>query len=218
MDASPRVRSVNVGRPRDVEWQGRLVRTAIFKAPVDGRRRVEGVNVAGDDQGDRGVHGGPTKAVYVYAVEDYHWWSDELGRPVGPAGFGDNLTTEGIVLTAAVVGERWRVGTATLRVTEPRIPCYKLGIRMGDRRFPPRFAEAGRPGTYLAIDEPGDVGAGDTVTVLDRPEHGVTVGDVERAYHGDRARVPRLLDAPDLSDGWRAWAHKVVEAAGRRRG
>lgn len=211
--APGRLVSVNVGSVRTIDWNGRQVTTGIYKKPVDGRRPVRGVNVDGDDQADRRVHGGPDMAVYAYAAEDYRWWEDELGRPLAPGTFGDNLTVEGVSPSDAVLGERWRVGSAVLRVTQPRIPCYKLGIRMGDPRFPSRFAAAGRPGTYLAIEEEGEVGAGDGVDVLSRPDHAVTVGDVERAYHVDRSRVPSLLAAPDLSDGWRQWAQKVRDRA-----
>lgn len=202
--------SVNVGTPRTVAWEGSQVTTSIFKEPVTGRRRIEGVNVAGDDQADRQVHGGPDKAVYAYALSDYRWWSGQLGVELGPGTFGENLTVEGIDVTGAVVGERWRVGTAVLRVTQPRIPCHKLGLRMGDRRFPALFAQVGRPGAYLAIEEPGDVAAGDAVVLLSRPEHGVTVGDVERAYHADRELVPRVLSAPQLPERWHEWARTVL--------
>jgi MOSC domain-containing protein YiiM len=214
--AIQRVVSVNVGRPREVQWHGRRVTTAIWKDPVDGRQRVAGVNVDGDDQADRRVHGGPTKALYVYAASDYDWWQDRLGQPLGPGTFGENLTVTGIDPAAAVVGERWRVGSATLRVTEPRIPCFKLGIRMGDAAFVDRFAGAGRPGTYLAIEGEGDVGAGDSIQLLDRPGHGLTIGTVERAYHGQADLVPALLEVDDLSDSWRGWATRALARAQRR--
>lgn len=212
-----RVRSVNAGRVRPAAWQGQTFTTGIFKSPVTGRRRVTGVQLDGDEQADPSAHGGPTKSLYAYAVEDYAWWVEQLGESLEPGHFGENLTIEGIDPAAAVVGERWRVGSAVLRVTEPRIPCYKLAMRMGDPRFPARFAAAARPGTYLAIDEPGDVGAGDAITVLDRPGHGLTVGDVERAYHGDHDRLPLLVDVDDLSPAWRATAEKKLAARARAR-
>jgi MOSC domain-containing protein YiiM len=203
-----RLVSVNVGRPRQVDWHGRSVTSAIWKHPVDGRVRVAGVNADGDDQADRRVHGGPTKAVYAYAADDYRWWESELGAPLGPGTFGENLTAAGVDLASAVVGETWRVGTTTFRVTEPRIPCFKLGMRMGDAAFVDRFADAGRPGTYCAIQQPGEVGAGDTINLLHRPDHGVTVGTVERAYHGRSELLPLLIDLEDLSEGWRDWARR----------
>jgi MOSC domain-containing protein YiiM len=209
-----RVASVNVGRPRDVEWHGRTVTSSIWKSPVTGRRRAAGVNIAGDDQADRRVHGGPTKAVYAYATADYLWWQGQLGRPLEPGSFGENLTIDGTDPAAAVIGERWRIGTAALRVTEPRIPCFKLGIRMGDAAFVDRFADAGRPGTYLAIEADGDIGAGDTIELVRRPDHGVTIGTVERAYHGHTDLLRLLPDLEDLSESWRQWARRAIARAG----
>lgn len=200
------VTSVNVGMPRSYTWLGREVVTAIRKAPVPGRVAVRGVNVDGDDQADRRVHGGPDKAVYAYAVEDAAAWSAEMGRALGPGALGENLTVRGLDLSAAVLGSRWRVGSAVLRVAGPRIPCLKLGLAMDDRHFPRRFARAGRPGTYLAIEEPGEVGAGDVVRVVDVPAHGVTAGLLDAAYHRDRARWAEVPDVDDLPAGWRAMA------------
>jgi len=169
------------------------VTTGIWKLPVSGPIRIQGVNLAGDEQADRSVHGGPDKAVYAYAQEDLSWWTAEIGQLVAPGTFGENLTTVGIDVTNAVVGERWAVGSAVLEVSQPRTPCYKLGIRMGDQRFPSRFAEAGRPGAYLRIVTEGDVAAGGDIRVLSRPDHGVTVGLVERLPCGpfSRATAPR---------------------------
>lgn len=211
MTESALVTAVNVGEVRVVEWEGRRVSTGIWKSPVQGRRRLAGVNVDGDDQADRQVHGGSLKAVYAYGEEDYRWWSQQLGYVLGPGSFGENLTMAGVDLREALVGERWRVGTAVLRVTQPRAPCFKLGIRMSDRRFPARFAEAGRPGAYLAIEQEGEVGAGDRRRVLSQPSHRVTVGLVERAYHHDRRLAAQLVDVEELPHGWRAWARTVVE-------
>jgi MOSC domain-containing protein YiiM len=211
-----RVVSVNVGQPRRVSWHGRTVTSAIWKRPVSGRHRVLGVNVDGDDQADRRVHGGPTKAVYAYAVADYAWWQHDLDRDLGPGTFGENLTVDGVDPAATVIGERWQVGTAVLRVTEPRIPCFKLGMRMGDAAFVDRFAAAGRPGTYLAIDTAGELGAGDSIDLVDRPDHGLTVGVVARAYDGDTELLPLLAEIEDLSESWRHWA--VGALARRRRG
>ena len=189
--------SVNVGQPRQVQWHDRTVTTSIWKEPVPGHVPAAGVNLDGDDQADRRVHGGPSKSIYTYASEDYEWWAGEIGKPLEPGTFGENLTLAGIDPAAAVVGERWHVGSASVRVTEPRIPCFKLGIRMGDAAFVDQFADAARPGTYLAIERSGDVGAGDTIALLDRPDHGVTIGDIERAYHGhadDDEVLSRLAD------------------------
>jgi len=160
------VTSVNVGAPRIVEWFGREVETSIWKQPVVGRVAVAGVNLTGDRQSDLRVHGGPDKAVYSYAAEDYEWWAGELGGELAPGTFGENLTVRGVDLAAAVVGERWQVGSAVLEVRQPRQPCFKLGIRMGNADFVQRFAAAGRLGRYFAIVEPGDVGAGDGIVRL----------------------------------------------------
>jgi MOSC domain-containing protein YiiM len=175
-----RVVSVNVGRPRTVEWLGRQVTSAIWKSPVEGSVPVRGDNLDGDDQADRRVHGGPDKAVYAYAVEDYAWWRDELGDGVelGPATFGENLTTEGVDPARAVIGERWRVGSAVLEVCQPRFPCAKLGMRMGDAAFVERFEQARRSGAYLRIVAAGEVRAGDPVTLLSRPDHDLRIVDL----------------------------------------
>jgi len=207
----PLVVSVNVGPQRDVEWFGRTVRTAIWKAPVEGRVAVRGVNLAGDDQADRRVHGGPDKAVYAYATEDYAWWADQ-GDDVGPGTFGENLTTEGLDLSNAVLGERWRAGTTVLEVAQPREPCFKLGIRMGAASFKDRFAAAERPGAYLRIVEDGDVGAGDPVEVVDRPDHGRTVLDLlHTSADPTPERLRAMLAVPQVPAWWRDWAERHLE-------
>ena len=209
--------SVNVGLPRTVEHQGKAVTTAIWKRPVSGRVAVRGVNLDGDNQADRSVHGGVDKAVYAYAREDYQWWGGELGAETLEAGtFGENLTVAGIDLSAAEVGERWQVGSALLEVSEPRFPCFKLGIRMGDPKFLKRFAAARRPGAYLRIIEEGELEAGDQIAVVDRPGHAVTIGLFAEAYLGDRSRLVELLAADALSPTWRAWIHERTANRARR--
>lgn len=203
---SGKLLSVNVGTPREVEWLGRRETTSIWKSAVEGRVAVRGVNVAGDDQANREVHGGPDKAVYAYAREDTVWWEREIGRGLEHGNFGENLTVSGVDVTGAVVGERWQVGSTVLEVAQPRIPCWKLGARMEDASFPVHFAAAGRPGAYLRIVEEGEIGAGDEVAVGERPGHGLTVGDVARIYHQERGRCALLLGAPELAEGWREWA------------
>jgi MOSC domain-containing protein YiiM len=205
--------SVNVGAPRALRWRDQEVTTAIWKAPAAGRLAVRGVNVDGDNQADRSVHGGPDKAVYAYAAEDYAWWSERVGRDLGPGTFGDNLTTGGMDVSGAVVGERWRAGGVLFEVAQPRIPCFKLGIRMGDQRFVRRFGLAGRPGAYLRVVAEGELGAGDPIELVHQPDHGLTVGDVARAYHADRSLVPRLLEVPELPVRWRDWARQRLARA-----
>lgn len=204
-----RVESVNVGTPTLVRWRARDVLTSIFKDPVEGRVAVQGVNITGDDQADRDVHGGPDKAVYAYAREDLDWWSDRLGAPLPPGVFGENLTLAGVAVTEAVIGERWRVNDVLLEVCGPRVPCYKLGIRMGEDGFPRLFAAAGRPGAYLRILAAGTVAAGDGLTVEHRPTHGVTVQAVADAYHRDHSRAAELLAAPELPHDWQRWARSL---------
>jgi len=176
---------------------------------------VRGVNLVGDDQADRAVHGGIDKAVYAYAREDAAWWELQLGRPVELGSFGENLTLTGVAVTEALVGERWEVGNVVLEVAQPRIPCFKLGARMNDPHFPQRFAEAGRPGAYLRIIQEGDVGQGDEVRVVHRPGHHLSVGEVASIYHRHgHAGVEQMLAAPELAESWRAWAEKVAREQG----
>jgi MOSC domain-containing protein YiiM len=210
-----KVLSVSVGLPREFEHNGRPARSAIWKAPVAGRVAARGVNLAGDDQADRKAHGGPDKAVYAYAVEDLRFWERELGRPLGHGQLGENLTTEGIAVNDALVGERWRVGTAVLEVAEPRVPCWRLGARMEEPRFPRWFTEALRPGAYLRIVAEGDVGAGDEIHVVERPAHDVTIRDVLRIYAFDHRDVARLVAVPQLSESWRRWARQLLERPSR---
>jgi MOSC domain-containing protein YiiM len=202
--------SVNVGGIREVEFAGKTVRTGIWKSPVAGRRPVRGVNIAGDAQGDLAVHGGVDKAIYAYAAEDYRWWKEEFGLELEPGTFGDNLTTVGMDLKGALVGERWRVGTALLEVAEPRIPCFKLGIRMEDPGFPHLFAWVARWGAYFRIIEEGEIGAGEGAELVSRPSHGVTVGLVAEVYYEDHARAGELLAAPQLPSSWRDWAERSL--------
>jgi MOSC domain-containing protein YiiM len=212
------VASVNAGRARTIWWRDRPVTTATWKAPVPGRVPVRGVNLAGDEQADRRVHGGPRMSLYAYGLDDYRWWEATLGRPVGPGTFGDNLTIAGLDPSAALIGERWSIGSAVVQATAPRVPCFKLGIRMDDEAFPRRFAAALRPGTYLAIVQEGEVAAGDPVEVVHRPDHRVDVRTVARAYHADRSLVPRLLEVPELPPSWREWAEAHLPDQPRRTG
>lgn len=200
--------SVNVGRPRTFEYRGRTVASAIWKAPVGGRVAVRGVNIDGDDQADRKVHGGPDKAIYAYAWEDIRYWESELGHTLAPGVFGENLTTKDVDVTSAVIGERWEVGTAELEVSEPRGPCWKLAHKMGDPAFVKRFTEAGRPGAYLRIVREGALASGDPIRVIHRPGHGMTIGEVFRIYSSDRKHAARLLDIRELSHSWRSWAEQ----------
>jgi MOSC domain-containing protein YiiM len=203
-----RVESVNVGEPRPVEVNRHTVWTAIWKSPVEGRVALRGVNLRGDDQADRTVHGGPDKAVYAYAVEDTEWWEAQLGGPLGAGAFGENLTVRGLPVSEAVIGERWAVGSTVLEVAQPRLPCFKLGLRMGDPRFLKRFAAAARPGAYLRVIHEGDIGAGDRIEVVSRPAHAVTSALVSRALLREPQLLPAALQAPELPAGLRRWMHE----------
>jgi MOSC domain-containing protein YiiM len=201
-----RLVSVNVGRPRPVGLhRGNTIQSAIGKAPVDGRVRVEGVNLAGDDQADRRVHGGPDKAVYAYAREDTEWWERELGGELPPGAFGENLTVEGVDVSGALIGERWRLGTVELEVCQPRFPCFKLGLRFGDPQMLKRFTRAERPGAYLRILREGEIGAGDAIEVTERPDHGVTIALVARAVSIEPALLEFAAAAPALPAGLAGW-------------
>jgi MOSC domain-containing protein YiiM len=212
-----RVRSVNVGRPRTVEWRGRLVSTGIFKEPVEGPVAVAGVNLDGDEQADLEVHGGRDKAVYVYPAEHYGYWERELGRALPWGVFGENLTVEGLPTEDEVsIGDRLRVGTATFLVTQPRLPCFKLGIRFDDAGMVRRFLEAGRTGYYLRIETEGQLEAGDDVEIVSRDAAAVPVSEVTRLATRDRrdaAGLRRVLAVDALPDAWRPYFEELLEEA-----
>jgi MOSC domain-containing protein YiiM len=213
-----KVVSVNVGRAREFEYNGRPAKSAIWKLPVAGRIAARGVNLEGDDQADRKAHGGPDKAVYAYAIEDARWWEQNLGRALQYGEFGENLTTLGIDVNDALVGERWEIGTSVFEVSEPRVPCWRLGVRMNDQMFVRRFTEALRPGAYLRIVGEGDLGAGDEIRVIQRPDHDLTIRDVFRIYTRDRDEAGRLLAVPRVSESWRRWAENWLQKAKSRAG
>jgi MOSC domain-containing protein YiiM len=200
--------SVNVGALRTVVHGGEHVTTGIFKEPVAGRVRLHGVNLDGDAQADRGVHGGRERAVYAYAAEDYDWWSGQLGRACAPGTFGENLTTRGIDVSGALIGERWQAGSAVVQVTSPRVPCYKLAMKMDDPKFVRRFAEALRPGAYLSIVEEGDVAAGDGMEIVHHPGHSLTLAEMTRIYFFERHRIGELVEVEELPAAWRDWARE----------
>jgi MOSC domain-containing protein YiiM len=191
-----KVLSVNVGRPAEFR-AGRARRSAIVKTPVAGRVAVRGINVEGDDQADRKVHGGPDQAVYAYARESYDWWEGELDRELANGFFGENLTLEGIDVDGAVIGETWAVGSTILQVTSPRVPCLKLQTRVGEPKFVKRFAAARRPGAYLRIVQEGELTAGDAVAILERPTHGVTLLRMNEILLFERGARAELLAAGD---------------------
>jgi MOSC domain-containing protein YiiM len=184
--------ALSVGRPREVSWRGKPVLTSIFKTPVDHRVQVGWENLAGDQQSDLTVHGGPDKAVYAYPSEHYPYWQHELGDPeLGWGAFGENFTTVGLLETEVMIGDRFRIGSAEFRVTQPRMPCYKLGVRFGRADMVKLFHRSERNGFYLAVLTPGEVGTGDAIEIIERDRDGVTVADIVRHYRseGERDRV-----------------------------
>lgn len=185
LQAPAAVVSVNVGLPRTIEWQGQSVRTSIFKSPVHGSVRVGSDNLAGDRQADSSVHGGVHKAVYAYPSEHYAHWRADLGDLAWGA-FGENLTTVGLDEAAVRIGDRLRVGSVELVVTQPRLPCFKLGIRFGRPDMEKRFLRGGRTGFYLSVAREGEVRAGDAIVVAERQDGSVTVAEVVSAYGTDR--------------------------------
>jgi MOSC domain-containing protein YiiM len=203
------VLSVNVGPVAEFR-AGRAKRSAIVKTPVTGRVAVRGVNVEGDDQADRRVHGGPDQAVYAYAREDYDWWEAELGRDLPDGMFGENLTLAGIDVSGSLIGDTWAIGSTVLQVTAPRIPCLKLQTRMGEPKFVKRFGAAGRPGAYLRILQEGELGAGDAVEIVERPTHGVTLLRMNEILLFDKdARGELAAAGTDVHIEAQAWAAEV---------
>jgi MOSC domain-containing protein YiiM len=204
-----KVISLNVGLPRPVTWRGRRIMTGIFKAPVEGRLRLRRYNLEGDGQADLSVHGGPEKAVYAYPSEHYPFWRRELELAMLPWGaFGENLTTEGWWEDQVHVGDRFRVGSAELVVTQPRMPCFKLSLRFDRDDIVERFLESDRPGIYFAIVREGEIGAGDAMERVHEDPHGVTVVDVIRLYlqRGDTSDpdlLRRAVAVEALAAGWR---------------
>jgi MOSC domain-containing protein YiiM len=207
-----RVVSLSVGLPREVEWHGRTVLTSIFKAPVDRRLRVTTLNFEGDQQSDLSVHGGADKAVYAYPSEHYEFWRRELPQADLPWGaFGENLTTEGLLEADIRIGDRFRVGSAEFVATQPRMPCYKLGIRFGRPDILKRFLQAGRTGFYFAVTLEGEVGAGDPIERVAPADEGLTVADVVNLYTVDAENqelLRRATRSSRLPEGWRDYFRK----------
>ncbi len=199
--------SINVGLPREVIHSGQAITTGIFKLPVAGSVWLGRLNLVGDGQADLRVHGGVDKAVYVYPFEHYAFWAGELGRDDFSHGqFGENFTTEGLLEDEVSIGDVFQIGGARVQVTQPRSPCFKLGIRMGDENFPMRFATANRTGFYLRVLEEGMMKAGDAIDLVERAAASMTVRDVFRLRHagGTREEYKHATRLPGLTPSWRA--------------
>jgi MOSC domain-containing protein YiiM len=210
--------SVNVGMPREVVWKDRVVTTGIFKEPVAGRVNVARLNIEGDRQADLTVHGGVDKAIYVYPYEHYEFWRGELPKmELSWAAFGENLTTEGLLEDQVNVGDRFRVGTIDVEVTQPRMPCYKLGVKFGRDDILKRFLASRRSGFYLRVLEEGEIGAGDEVRLIRRDPHNITVADIVRLYVDkpkDFELMKRAVQVEALSEGWRTHFLEQLAAKG----
>ena len=204
-----KVLSVNAGLPREVEWRAKVVLTSIFKAPVPGRVRVTRLNILGDRQSDLSVHGGADKAIYAYPSEHYAFWRNELpGTDFSWGAFGENLTTEGLLEDRVHIGDRFRAGSAEFIVTQPRMPCFKLGIRFNRPDMVKRFLRSGRTGFYLAVLREGDIGAGDSLKLVAEDDCHITVADVVGLYAADAANQDLLRRASELSslpESWREY-------------
>lgn len=204
--------SVNVGLPREVEWRGRKVRTSIWKSPKKGRVEVARLNLAGDEQSDLSVHGGADKAVYAYPAEHYAFWRTELpDMDLSWGAFGENLTIEGLIESQAMIGDRILIGSAEFVVTQPRMPCFKLGIRFGREDMVKRFLRSGRTGFYLAVLREGEVGAGDRIEFTLHDDRALSVADIAALYARDsdnQATLRRAADTPALPESWREYFRK----------
>lgn len=207
--------SVNVGLPQDVDWDGKRVTTGIFKSPVSGPVNVHVLNIEGDGQADLSVHGGLTKAVYAYPSEHYEFWRAELPGTALPWGvFGENLSTAGLAEDAVLIGDEFRIGTVRVRATEPRQPCYKLGIRFARSDIVKRFLKSQRTGFYLSVLQEGRVQAGDSIERVREAGEGVSIADISRLYTTDRGNIEllrRVIALDALGESWRRYFLRQLE-------
>jgi len=219
METGMKLLSVNVGRPRAVMQDGDAVLTGIFKDPVKGRVTLRTLNLDGDGQADLSVHGGPTKAVYVYPSEHYDYWKRELPGMELPWGmFGENFTTVGLLESQLNIGDKFHVGSATVTVTEPRMPCYKLGIKFGRPDIVKKFLASERTGFYFRVLEEGEVGADDGIRLIERNNDGLRVSDVTSLYTREKANLGllrRAIKVEALPESWKSYfQHRLAKLAG----
>jgi ferredoxin-NADP reductase/MOSC domain-containing protein YiiM len=208
-----RLLSVNVGLPRDIEWKGRIVHTAIWKDPVHGRCRVRRLNLDGDGQGDFAGHGGEQRAVFVYQIESYRYWQEQLKRTDFVHGqFGENFTIEALADDAVCIGDRYQIGNAVFEITQPRVTCYRVGIRMNEPRMPSLLTGSGRPGFYFRVLQEGEVEAGDEIKKIGEAKERMTVADINALLYSSehpRDQLHRALQIEALSPGWR-WSFRAL--------
>ena len=211
-----RLLSVNVGLPRDIQWKGRTVHTGIWKDPVRGRCRAHRLNLDGDGQGDLAGHGGEQRAVFVYQIESYRYWQEQLNRTDFVHGqFGDNFTIEGLPDDAVCIGDRYQIGSALFEVTQPRVTCYRVGIRMNEPRMPALLTSSGRPGFYFRVLQEGEVGGGDEIVKVGEAEEQMTIAEINALLYSQkhpRDRLERALLIEALSPGWRASFESLLES------
>src|SRR3979490_1358766 len=211
-----RLLSETVGLPGDIEWKGRTVHTGIWKDPVRGRCRVGRLNVAGDGQGDVAGHGGEQRAVFVYQVESYRYWQDQLKRSDFVYGqFGENFTIEGLPDDAVCIGDRYRIGGALLEGTQPRVTCYRVGIRMNEPRMPALLTSSGRPGFYFRVLQEGEVGAGDPIVKGGEAKERMTVAEINALLYSPNhahGRLERAVRIDALSPGWRSSFEALLQS------
>jgi len=215
-----RLLSLNVGLPRQVRFQGELVTTGIFKKPVQGSVRLRKLNLEGDKQADLKVHGGVDKAVYAYAGEHYDYWRQELPDMSLPWGmFGENFTTEGMFEESVNIGDQFKVGTANLIATQPRMPCYKLGVKFGNMDMIKRFLASGLTGVYFKVMKEGELEQGDEIKLIKKDENSVTIKDIVRIYTIDKddiQTIERAIKIKDLPNGWRYHFIKQLGQVGKK--
>jgi|SRR5215469_783693 len=208
--ASARVVAVNTGAVADLVIAGQPDHSAIDKRPAAGPVLVGALGLAGDEHGDTEHHGGLDQALYAYAREDLDWWTERVGRELHNGEFGENVTTSGIDVSAALIGETWQVGEVVVQLTAPRIPCETFKAWMGEEHWVRRFAAAGRPGVYLRVLAGGELAAGDAIELVARPQPCVTVAESMRAYYGDAGLMTALLTVPGRAAKWDAIADRVL--------
>ena len=215
METDKKLISINVGLPRIVTFNGGPVSTGIFKEPVAGRVMLRTLNLDGDRQADLSVHGGPSKAVYVYPSEHYDYWKRELPGMNLPWGmFGENFTSAGLLESKVNIGDRFRIGSAVVMVTEPRMPCYKLGIKFGRSDIVKKFLASERTGFYFAVLQEGEVGAGDPMELIEKTDDSIRVSDITRLYTRDKHNLGllrRAVEVEALPESWKSYFHERID-------
>src|SRR5437016_394991 len=211
-----RLLSLNVGLPRDIVWKGRTVHTGIWKNPLRGRCRVGRLNLEGDGQGDLAGHGGEQRAVFVYQIESHRYWQEQLNRTDFVHGqFGENFTIEGLPDDAVCIGDRYEIGSALFEVTQPRVTCYRVGIRMNEPRMPALLTSSGRPGFYFRVLQEGEVGAGDEIVKVAEAKERMTVAEINALLYSPNhapERLQRALRIEALSPGWRSSFEALLQS------